>query len=76
MAKKTITIEERPVNYVCQRCGRLTTRLMYPGPTPKYCDDCRPIVEREKNRERQAKFKAAKKQAAKQGETQPDQSSD
>lgn len=68
-------LEPRQVDFICARCGRLATRLMLPGPKPKYCDECKVIIKREHNRERQARFQH-RKQAAQQAKAKLDQSSD
>lgn len=50
MAEKTIQVgthtrilTQREVTYTCQfpYCGRTVTDLRYPGPTPRYCPDCK-----------------------------------
>ena len=50
MAEKTIqvgthtrTLTQREITYTCQFpcCGRSITEVRYPGPTPRYCPDCR-----------------------------------
>lgn len=55
MAEKTIqvgthtrTLKQREVTYTCQfpYCERSITELRYPGPTPRYCPDCRQKSER------------------------------
>lgn len=42
----TRTIHTRPVTFVCQKCGEMTTRDCYPGTPPKYCIECRPPKKR------------------------------
>lgn len=62
MGKQTISyervMEPRRVEFICQRCGKPATRLMYPGPKPKYCDECRTEVDAEQNRANQARRRA------------------
>jgi len=50
MAEKTIqvsthtrTLKQREVTYTCQfpYCEQTITELRYPGPTPRYCPDCK-----------------------------------
>jgi hypothetical protein len=49
-AQKTIpygaasrTLQARPVTYICARCGQVETTERYPGPTPRYCGECKTI---------------------------------
>ncbi len=41
MKEQKRTIAERPVSYTCERCGQERTEMRYPGPTPKYCPECK-----------------------------------
>lgn len=47
-AQKTIphgaacrTLTTHAVTYTCVRCGQDETTARYPGPTPRYCNDCK-----------------------------------
>jgi len=42
------TLTQREVTYTCAfpYCGRTITELRYPGPTPRYCPDCKQTWER------------------------------
>jgi hypothetical protein len=42
------TIRQREVTYTSQfpYCGQTVTELRYPGPTPRYCPDCKQKQER------------------------------
>ncbi len=55
MAEKTIqvstytrTLKQREVTYTCQfpYCGQTVTEYRYPGPTPRYCPECKQKQER------------------------------
>jgi hypothetical protein len=45
----TRTISSQPVAFTCQRCVQVSRREQFPGPTPKYCLLCLPIIEAERN---------------------------
>ncbi len=45
-------VGKREVTFTCQRCKQQVTQWRFPGPTPKYCETCQPIVQREKTRAR------------------------
>lgn len=66
MAKKvaiTRYVEARPVTIVCENCGREVTEERLPGPVPKYCKTCAPIVARRKAAERaRARYYAMKQE--------------
>ncbi len=46
------TIAAQPVLFTCSRCGQETTKVQFPGRTPRYCETCAPIVTREQTRAR------------------------
>jgi len=56
---RTITAQE--VTYTCVRCGQVTSKLVFPGRAPEYCDTCAAEVKREKTRARVARLRAGKK---------------
>ena len=43
------------VEFTCVRCGQKQVYTMYPGPKPKYCFSCFPIVRREQAKARKAR---------------------
>ncbi len=53
----TRTLTSQTTEFTCQSCRRKTHREHFPGPTPKYCAMCAPIVRAEKNAERQATYR-------------------
>jgi hypothetical protein len=57
----TRTITSRPVAFTCQRCGKAATREQFPGPKPRYCLLCLPVVEAERNAERQRRHRARRR---------------
>lgn len=59
------TITAIDVTLTCARCKKDTTRTVYPGATPQYCEECAKEVEREKTRARVARLRAAKKREVK-----------
>jgi hypothetical protein len=56
----TRTITSKYVAFTCQRCEKPSRREQFPGPTPKYCLLCLPIVEAERNAARQQRHRARK----------------
>lgn len=68
MPERIITrvLKTRPVEYTCQRCGKVVVVDLFPGPTPKYCSECAPIVKRElamaRQRERRARLRLERDQ--------------
>jgi hypothetical protein len=52
------TIQQVQVSFVCERCGTPATHLQFPGRTPKYCEDCRADVQRERARETMRRARA------------------
>lgn len=58
----TRTITTRTVEFTCEKCGKPSSREQYPGPKPKYCLWCLPIVEAERNAERQKRHRERRKQ--------------
>jgi hypothetical protein len=60
------TIITRSIEFVCQNgdCpdhNQVVSREQYPGPTPRYCLVCAPIVAARANAERQARWRAARR---------------
>lgn len=55
------TITAKDVTYTCSRCGREVTKSVFPGATPKHCDDCKPIIQHEQMLERVKRHRAGKK---------------
>jgi hypothetical protein len=60
----TRTITSRPVAFTCQRCGKEATREQFPGPKPKYCLLCLPMVEADRNAERQRRYRDRRRNAS------------
>lgn len=54
-------IAMRPVTFVCAFCGNEATESVYPGPEPKYCNDCIREAKRRGNAERQRAYRARQK---------------
>jgi hypothetical protein len=57
--RRTITASE--ITYTCKRCQNETTKLLFPGAIPLYCDTCAVEVKREKTRARVQRLRAGKK---------------
>ena len=49
------------VQFTCQRCRQAVFITQYPGPAPKYCLKCKPIVAREQSAERVRRKRARDK---------------
>ena len=56
----TRTLKTRAITFVCNECGQEVTEERYPGPTPKYCEECTPVVRRRQARERQQRARDKK----------------
>lgn len=54
-------IRSREISYTCAVCGVAVTKDTFPGPEPKYCDDCRREVKRQQNKERVRRHRANKR---------------
>lgn len=54
----TRTIRTRPVTFTCAECGQQVTEDLYPGPLPKYCNDCVRAVRQRQNAERVKRHRA------------------
>jgi hypothetical protein len=58
------TIKTKPKDFRCQNpgcpsAGQVISQERYPGPTPRYCAECAPIMAARANAERQARWRAA-----------------
>ncbi len=53
----TRTITTQVIAFTCQQCEQPAKREQFPGPTPKYCLFCLPIVEAERNAARQRRHR-------------------
>lgn len=47
----TRTVKPRLVTWSCQWCGAEHTEYRYPGPAPRYCDECRQPAQNAQARE-------------------------
>lgn len=45
------------ITFTCVKCGKTCRTEQQPGFVPRYCNDCAAVVEREKNAERQRKWR-------------------
>lgn len=57
------TITPQAVTVTCISCLSETERMLYPGATPLYCEQCAKRIEREKTRKRVARLRAGQKLA-------------
>lgn len=55
-------IDEREVTFTCDRCKQSITQWRYPSRTPKYCDECRPLVRKDQIKERVRRSREREKQ--------------
>lgn len=54
----TRTVRLVTVEFICQRCQRPSYVTMYPGPRPKWCSACFPLVRRQQARDRKRRQRA------------------
>ncbi len=58
------TITAHPVTYTCAGCGQETTKEVYPGAAPRYCDTCSSTTRRAKTLARVQRLRAQKQEKA------------
>ncbi len=58
----TRTITARPVTFTCRECGSEVTEEHLPGPRPRYCQPCWPLVQRERNARKQKAYRERRRQ--------------
>lgn len=50
-------IKTRPVTFTCIECGQEVTEDLFPGPPPKYCNNCVREVRKRQTAERVRNFR-------------------
>lgn len=56
-------IKTRPVTFTCIECESTVTEDLYPGPAPRYCNNCLQEVRRRQNADRVRRWRERQRKA-------------